>query len=110
MQQETWTINKADKKRLEAMEIWVCRKMEKVKWTDKLTNEEVSSRLNESRGLMAHIKRRKSRWIGHILRHENLLRITLEEQMEGKRPKGRMRRKMLDGMMEEGFRALKRKA
>ena len=37
---ETWTINKAKKKRLEAMKMWVW-KMEKVKWTDKLTNEEV---------------------------------------------------------------------
>ena len=46
---ETWTINKVDKKRLEAMEMWVWRKMEKVKWTDKLTNEEVLSRVNKSR-------------------------------------------------------------
>ena len=84
--------------------------MEKVKWTNKLANEEVLSRVNKSRGLMAHIKRRKSRWISHILRHENLLKIALEGRMEKKRPKGRMRRKMLDEMMEEGFGALIRKA
>ena len=54
---ETWTINKPDKKRLEAMKMWVWRKMEKVKWTDKLTNEEVLSRVIESIGLMAHIKK-----------------------------------------------------
>ena len=82
--------------------------MEKVKWINKLTNEEVLSRANESRRLMAHIKRRKSRWIGHILRHQNLLKIALEGRMKGKR--SRMRRKMLDDMMEEGFGALKRKA
>ena len=105
---ETWTINQADKKRLEAMEKWVWRIMKKVKWTDKLTNEEVLSRVNESRGLMAHIKRRKSRWINHILRHENLLKIALEEWMEGKRPRGRNRKKMLNDIMEEGFGALKR--
>ena len=82
--------------------------MEKVKWTDKLTNEEVLSRVNESRGLMAHMKRRKPRWIGHILHHESLLKIASEGLIEEKRPRGRMRRKMLDDMLEEGFRALKR--
>ena len=79
---ETWNINKADKKRLEAMEMWVWRKREKVKWTDKLTKEKVLSRVNECRGLMAHMKRRKSRWIGHILRHEKLLKIALEGRIE----------------------------
>ena len=74
---ETWTINKADKQRVEAIEMKIWSKMEKVKWTDKLINEEVLSQFNESRGLMAHIKRRKSRWIGHILRHKNLLRNDL---------------------------------
>ena len=85
---ESWIINKADKKKLEAMEMWVWRKMEKVKWTDKLTNEEVLSQFNECRGFMAHIKRRKSRWIGHILRHKSLLRIALEGRIKGKRPRG----------------------
>ena len=82
--------------------------MKKVKWTDKLTNEKVLSRVNKSRRLMAHIKR-KPRWLKHILCHENLLKIALEGRMEGKRPRERMNGKMLDDMMEEGFGALKRK-
>ena len=84
--------------------------MEKVKWTDKLANKEVISWDNESRGLMAYIKNKETRWIGYILSHENLLKFALEGGMEGKRPRGRMRRKMFNGIMEEGFVTLKKKA
>jgi len=35
---ETWTMTKADRERLEAFEMWVWRRMEKISWADKVTN------------------------------------------------------------------------
>ena len=87
---ETWTLRKADVERLEAFEMWVWRRMMKVKWTDKLTNMEVLRLVNETPKLLPEIRRRKRRWIGHILRHDSLLQTVLEGRMEGKRPRGRM--------------------
>ena len=47
--------------------------MEKVKWTDKKTNEEILHLINETRKIIPTVKRKKRRWIGHMLRHDNLL-------------------------------------
>ena len=41
--------------------------MEKIKWSEKATNEEVLKRVGEKRTLQNNILRRKANWIGHIL-------------------------------------------
>jgi len=57
-------------RKLEAFEMWVCKKMEKISWRDMKTNEEVLQIVQEERSLMDVIWRRKKNWIGHILRGE----------------------------------------
>jgi hypothetical protein len=54
-------------KYLESFEIWCWRRTEKIKWPEKVTNEQVLDRINEKRTLL-NILRRKANWIGHILR------------------------------------------
>ena len=49
---ETWTYRKEDIRRLEGFDMWVWRKMEKVSWRDKKTNEEVLQLVQEKRSLM----------------------------------------------------------
>ena len=44
---ETWSMTQADRKRLEAMEMWVWTRMEKISWVDKISSEEVLQRVNE---------------------------------------------------------------
>ena len=108
---ETWTLRKADVRRLEAFEMWIWRRMEKVKWTEKLTNAEVLKLVNEVPSLLDTIKKRKRRQIGHVLRHESLLRTAMEGRMEGKRPRGRKRIMMMDDLKNgEGYAKMKRKA
>jgi len=46
---ETWSVKKADTARLEAFEMWVSRRMEKVKWMDKKTNVEVFNLVNDKK-------------------------------------------------------------
>ena len=46
---ETWTITKADKKRIEAFEMCCYRRMLKIRWVDRITNEEVLNRIGEGR-------------------------------------------------------------
>ena len=107
---ETWTMRKKDVKRLEAFEMWIWRRMEKVSWTEHVTNEEVLKRVEEKRSLMATLRERQKNWIGHILRGDSLLREIIEGRMEGRRTRGRPRQMMLGWMMTDGYSGLKRRA
>jgi len=66
--------------------------MEKISWTDKITNVDVLKRVNEERSLLKEIWQQKHRWIGHVLRHDGFL---LEGRMLGKRTRSRRRTQML---------------
>ena len=52
---ETWTISKTDMKRIEAFEMWIWRKTEKISWTAKVSNSEVLNRVNENRCIISTI-------------------------------------------------------
>jgi hypothetical protein len=93
---ETWTLRDAECKRLEAFEMWVWRRMEKLSYKDRVTNDEVLKNVGESRCLLDSIRARKRNWVGHVLRGEGLLREVMEGRMEGKRTRGRPRKGMLD--------------
>ena len=64
---ETWTINKEEIRRLEAVEMWMWRRMEKISWSEKITNEEVLKRVGEEKQLMNMIRYRKKNWLGMFL-------------------------------------------
>jgi len=80
--------------------MWVWRRMENIIWTEKVRNEDVLTRVGESRKLTDTIKSRKKRWIGHILRHDGLVKDVFEGRLEGKRSRGRKRVMMLDDIKE----------
>ena len=57
----------------------------KVSWTELKTNEEVMQMDDTERETMDTLRSRQKRWLGHILRHDSLLRITLEGRIQGER-------------------------
>jgi hypothetical protein len=106
---ETWTLRKEDIRKLEALEMWIWRRMEKISWTEKITNEEVLRRVGVERQLLNMLRNRKKSWIGHTLRHDGLLKEVIEGRMEGKRGRGRPRLGMLDDMITHSYADMKRK-
>ena len=56
---ETWTIRKENIKRLEAFEMWIWRRMEKISWTKHVTNEEILKLVEEKRSLVDTVKIRQ---------------------------------------------------
>ena len=82
----------------------------KVSWIDKRTNEQVLSSMNEKKRLIKTIWERKKNWIGHVVRGDGLMKLVLEERMEGKRPSGRPRMGMIDDVLDETYGDMKRKA
>ena len=53
------------------MSCW--RRIEKIKWSDRVTNVEVLRKVGEKKTILSVIARRKANWVGHILRHEGLI-------------------------------------
>ena len=108
---ETWMLTQTDRRRSEAFELWIWRRMEQTSWLDKVTNEKVLRRVNEDRQILNSIWQRKLRWIEHISRHNGLLCEITEGRMKGKPTRGRRRIQMLHDLTnDDGFVALKRAA
>ena len=100
-----------DADRQKKIEMWIWRRMEKISWLDKVTNEEVLRRVNDDRQILNSVWQRKHRWIVHVLRHDGLLHEIIEGGMKGKPTRGRRRIQMLHNLANDGgFVALKRAA
>ena len=65
---KTWTMRKEEINRLNAFEMWMWKRMGKVSWMEKRTNQQVLSSMNEKRSLIKTIWNRKKNWIGHVVR------------------------------------------
>ena len=88
---ETWTLTPSLTRQLEALEMWTYRRMLRIPWTAKVTNERVLNRVNEKRQIMNMIRKRKLSFFGHLVRRENIHRRLQEGYIEGRRPRGRPR-------------------
>ena len=75
--------------------MWFWRRMEKIKWSEKVSNEEVLKRIGEKRTLLNTVLRRKTNWIGHLLRRNCLLRDAIKGEMTEMKGVGRIRRRQL---------------
>ncbi|KAJ4439488.1 hypothetical protein ANN_07612 [Periplaneta americana] len=100
---ETWTLRRSEEKRIEAFEMWIWRRMEHEKWTDRVRNEAVLKRVHEERMMMLKlIRKRKRNWLGHWLRRNCLLKVALEGMVNGRRVRGRRRYQVVDDIKIQG--------
>ena len=88
---ETWTITKSLLSRLDAFEMWVYRRVLKISWTEKITNEEVLRRMGTGREIVRQFKTRKLQYLGHLIRHNSTQLQLIEGKIEGRRSRGRPR-------------------
>ena len=65
--------------------------MLKVRWVDRITNEEILNRNGERRTIWRNLTRRRDRMIGHILRHPGLIQLVFEGSVGGKNGRDRPR-------------------
>ena len=63
---EAWTMSRQAEKHLMAVEMWFLRKMQRIPWTDRKTNEQVLQETNEDRKLIRVIRRRQSKFLGML--------------------------------------------
>ena len=97
---ETWSISSVMQKRLEATEMWFLRRMLKISWTDKISNERVLTIANVKRKLLQTIKNRKMTFLGHVMRRKGIEKLSLTGKVEGKRARGTQRMTYLSNIKE----------
>ena len=91
MYSANWAIIKEMEKKLEAAEMWYIRKMMRISWTEKRSNESILKEISTERSLIKTIRKRQLEFLGHIYRHKGLEHLTLTRKIEGKRSRGRQR-------------------
>ena len=89
------SLDNAESRHTKIGGIW--KKMFKISYKEHVTNDEVLSRANEKRSIIARINNQQKLWIGHNLRYpDNLLTLAIEGRFIGKRGQGRKRCTFLD--------------
>ena len=99
---ETWSISKEAEKKINAFELRCYRRILRIPWTDKRTNVSVLQQMEitQENWLQNSIVRQKLKFFGHVKRHDCLEREIYEGIIEGKRGRGRPRRRWSQDISE----------
>jgi len=97
---ETWTLKSEEKRRIQAFENWCWRRMLRISWKEKKTNESIQKRLEITTFLLDKMAKQKLTYFGHVMRAMGMEKIVMLGVMEGKRGKGRPKKRWLDDIKE----------
>ena len=83
---ESWTITKAECQRIDALELWSWRRLLRVPWTAKRSNESILKEINPEYSLEGLMLKLKLQYFGHLMRRADSLEKTLMlGKIEGRR-------------------------
>lgn len=97
---EAWTLKKNMTDRMEAFELWAYRRILKISWVQKVTNDEVMRRMKKEREIINTMKIRKLQYLGHVMRGERyrFLQEIMQGKIQGQRSQGRRRISWLNNL------------
>ena len=98
---ESWTINKAERRRIDIFELWCWRRLLRVPWTARKSNQFILKVINPEYSLEGLMLKLKLQYFGHLMRRaDSFEKILMLEKIEGGRRKGRQRMRWLDGITD----------
>ena len=98
---ESWTVKKAERRRIDAFELWCWRRLLKVPWTARRSNQSILKELSPGISLEGMMLKLKLQYFGHLMRRVDLLEKTLMlGGIGGRRRRGRQRMRWLDGIAD----------
>ena len=98
---ESWTIKKAEHKRIDAFEVWCWRRLLRVPWTTRRSNQSILKEISPEYSLEGLMLKLKLQYFGHLMRRADSFEKTLMlGKIEGKRRRGRQRMRWLDGITD----------
>ena len=98
---ESWTIEKAEHRRIDAFELWCWRKLLRVPWTARRSNQSIIKEISPGCSLKGLMLKLRLQYFGHLMRRADLFEKTLMlGKIEGRRRRGRQRMRWLDGIAD----------
>ena len=98
---ESWTVKKAERQRIDAFELWCWRRLVRVPWTARRSNQSILKEINPGISLEGMMLKLKLQYFGHLMRRLDSLEKTLMlGGIGGRRRRGRPRMRWLDGITD----------
>ena len=98
---ESWTVKKAEHRRMDAFELWCWRRLLRVPWTARRSNQSILKEISPGISLEGMMLKLKLQYFGHLMRRVDSLEKTLMlGGIGGKRRRGRQRMRWLDGITD----------
>ena len=98
---ESWTVKKAERRRIDAFELWCWRRLLRVPWTARRSNQSILKEISPGCSLEGLMLKLKFQHFGHLMQRADSLEKTLMlGGIGGRRRRGRQRMKWLDGITD----------
>ena len=98
---ESWTIKKAERRRIDAFELWCWRKLLRVPWIARRSNQSILKEISPGCSLEGLMLKLKLQYLGHLVwRAESFEKTLILGKVEGRRRRGQRRMRWLDGIID----------
>ena len=98
---ENWTIKKAECQRIDAFELWCWRRLLRVPWTARRSNQSILTEISPECSLEGLMLKLKLQYFGHLMwRSDSLEKTLMLGKIEGRRRRGQQRMRWLDGITD----------
>ena len=98
---ESWTVKKAEHRRIDAFELWCWRRLLRVPWTARRSNQSILKEISPGCSLKGLMLKLKLQYFGHLMgRVDSLEKTLMLGEIGGRRRKGRQRMRWLDGITD----------
>ena len=98
---ESWTVKKAEHRRIDAFELWCWTRLLRVPWTARRSNQSILKEISPGRSLEGMMLKLKLQYLGHLMQRIDSLKKTLMlGGIEGRRRRGRQRMRWPDGITD----------
>ena len=98
---ESWTIKKAERQRIDAFELWCWRRLFRVPWTARRSNQSILKEISPEYSLEGLMPKLKLQYFGHLMgRTDSFEKTLMLGKIEGRRRRGGQRMRWLDGITD----------
>ena len=98
---ESWSVKKAERQRIDALELWCWRRLLRVPWTARRSNQSILQKISPGISLKEMMLKLKLQYFGHVMQRVDSLEKTLIlGGIGGRRRRGRQRTRWLDGITD----------